>query len=704
MKAVRDMDGTALRGLDLRNAQLSFTGDAKLATEASEVTFDAKLNEAGLVAEQLQGPLTVSGRATQDTRGWSVDVDADGPFDASASVDGLATGPDAALNFVLALPDIKPLVPAYEGAATLRGTAAQSAQGWMLDTDVDGPYGLVAAVEGRVTGENAPDVQFDARLPNVRPFAPQFTGPLSVSGTAQMQGESLMVETQADGPYGLDAQVSGAVTGPTPAVDFSLRLPNVAPLVPQFSGPLSVTGNARQDSAGWFVDTALQGPAGAAADVTGRVANDGQLALSAAGDLPLALANPFITPRSLQGQARFDLRVDGPAALGSVSGRITASNGRLSAPNFRVALTGINADVALASGRAEVDVTGDVSSGGRISLRGPVTLTGAMPAQFDVGLERVQVVDPALYRTVLDGALTISGPLQGGARIAGQINVGETQVTVPSTGLGGFTIVPEIVHVGASNAVRMTQGKAGLIKEKAAETGGAGPAFPLDVTIAAPARVFVRGRGLDAELGGQLRLTGTTANIVSAGRFELIRGRLDILEKRFTLDEGSVQLQGNFDPFLRFVATTRTDAGTASVIIEGAASAPEVRFQSSPEAPQDEVLAQIFFGRDATQLSAFQALQLANAVATLAGGGDGGIVSQLRRSFDLDDLDVTTDAEGNTALRLGKYISDNVYTDVELGGADGAEVSLNIDLTPNLTARGSANSVGETSLDQGLTR
>jgi len=85
-------------------------------------------------------------------------------------------------------------------------------------------------------------------------------------------------------------------------------------------------------------------------------------------------------------------------------------------------------------------------------------------------------------------------------------------------------------------------------------------------------------------------------------------------------------------------------------------------------------------------------------VATLAGGGDGGVVSQLRRSFDLDDLDVTTDAEGNTALRVGKYISDNIYTDVELGGEDGAEVSLNIDLTPSLTARGSANSVGETSL------
>lgn len=698
MTAVRDMAGTVIRGLDLRNPQLSLTGDVVLASEASEVTFDARLNEAGLVAEQLQGPLSVAGRAAQDARGWTVDVDAQGPFDANAAIDGLATGPEAALNFVLSLPDINPLVPGYTGAATLRGTAMQSPQGWRLSTDVEGPYGLTADVAGRVTGAGAPDIAFDAQLPDIRPFAPQFRGALNVAGTAQMTDDGIVVDTQAEGPYGVDVTVSGAVTGPAPAVDFALRLPNVAPLVPQFSGPLSVAGQARQEGAGWFLDTALRGPAGAVADVTGRVANDGRLALSAAGDLPLALANPFIAPRNLQGQARFDLRVDGPAALGSVSGRITTSDGRLSAPSFALALTGINADVALSSGRAVVDLGAEVSSGGRITMRGPVTLTGAMPAQLEIGIAQVQVIDPALYRTTLDGALSITGPLQGGARIAGQINVGETQVSVPSTGLGGFTIVPEIAHIGASNAVRATRDKAGLIKEDAAQSGGAGPAFPLNVTISAPARVFVRGRGLDTELGGQLQLTGTTANIISAGRFELIRGRLDILEKRFTLDEGSVSLQGNFDPFLRFVATTRTGPGSASVVIEGAASAPEVRFEASPPAPQDEVLAQIFFGRDAAQLSAFQALQLANAVATLAGGGDGGIVSQLRRSFDLDDLDVTTDSEGNTELRIGKYISDNVYTDVELGGSDGAEVSLNIDLTPSLTARGSTNSVGESSL------
>jgi translocation and assembly module TamB len=173
---------------------------------------------------------------------------------------------------------------------------------------------------------------------------------------------------------------------------------------------------------------------------------------------------------------------------------------------------------------------------------------------------------------------------------------------------------------------------------------------------------------------------------------------LDILSKRFNLDEGIIQLQGDFDPFIRFVAITNTDVGTASVVVEGLATDPEVRFESSPDAPQDEVLAQIFFGRDVSQISALQALQLASAVATLAGRGGEGVVSKLRRSFDLDDLDITTDEQGNAGLRAGKYISDNIYTDVTVGTNNNAEVSLNIDITPTITATGKLGSDGDTSL------
>ncbi|WP_254684975.1 translocation/assembly module TamB domain-containing protein [Tateyamaria omphalii] len=185
---------------------------------------------------------------------------------------------------------------------------------------------------------------------------------------------------------------------------------------------------------------------------------------------------------------------------------------------------------------------------------------------------------------------------------------------------------------------------------------------------------------------------------MSTGQFDLIRGRLSILAQRFILDEGRVTLQGRFEPILLFVVETDTSTGTARIIVDGPADDPDVRFEATPEAPEDQVLAQIIFGRDISQLSAFQALQLASAVASLAGAGGEGIVSQLRGSFGLDDLDVASDEDGNTAVRAGRYLSENVYTDVTVGGADGPEVSLNIDLTPNITARGSVSGDGNTGI------
>ena len=58
----------------------------------------------------------------------------------------------------------------------------------------------------------------------------------------------------------------------------------------------------------------------------------------------------------------------------------------------------------------------------------------------------------------------------------------------------------------------------------------------------------MRGRGLDAELGGSVRLTGPVINIQPVGGFEMIRGRLSILGQRITFDEGTVTLVGDLDP------------------------------------------------------------------------------------------------------------------------------------------------------------
>jgi translocation and assembly module TamB len=255
----------------------------------------------------------------------------------------------------------------------------------------------------------------------------------------------------------------------------------------------------------------------------------------------------------------------------------------------------------------------------------------------------------------------------------------------------------DVVHVREPADVYLTRARAGLT-EPEGDAARRVSSYPLDLTITAPERIFVRGRGLDAEMGGSLRLTGTTSDVVPSGRFSLIRGRLDLLAKRFTIDEGMIELQGALTPYIRFAAKSQADGVTATIVIEGEATAPEIRFVSSPELPEEEVIARLLFGRGLNNLSPFQAAQLASAVAELAGQGGEGIVSKLRSSFGLDDLDVMTDEDGSAAVRAGKYLSEKVYTDVTLGAEGKTEINLNLDVRPGVTARGTVGSDGSTGI------
>ena len=108
-------------------------------------------------------------------------------------------------------------------------------------------------------------------------------------------------------------------------------------------------------------------------------------------------------------------------------------------------------------------------------------------------------------------------------------------------------------------------------------------------------------------------------------------------------------------------------------------------------------MARLIFGRGLDNLSPVQAVQLANAVATLSGGG-GGVVGRLRSGLGLSDLDVTQNAEGDTEVSAGAYVSDNVYTEVTADSAGRQTINLNLDISRNLTAKGSATSEGETGI------
>lgn len=663
-----------------------------------DVSFDVSLPDVQPLVPQVNGPLQAEGRLRQTQQGFEVETTASGPYGAQAQVTGDIT-PQVNIRFDLTLPNVQPLAPQLNGPLAAEGSLRQTERGFLVDTQARGPYGSTAKVSGIATG---PDMRltFAFAVPNVNPIAPGVSGPLSANGIVRQTPDGIAADVTAAGPYSASAAVQGIVTGPNANVDFNLDIPNVAALVPQLNGPLSVDGSAQRSGNGWRIDTDADGPSGTQARVVGVVNADGTLNLDINGTAPLGLTRPFLAPRDLQGLARFDLQLNGRPALSSFSGTIQTSDASFTAPNLRLALQGITADVRISNSRAQLNVSGEASNGGRLRAGGVITMTGSLPADIQIGLQNLVLIDPRLYRTSVSGDLRLAGPLTGGAQISGQVNVGETTVNVPSTGITNIGDIPPITHIGATRPVISTRRKAGLDSAAAGTdpTDRGGRGFGLNLRVNAPNQIFVRGRGIDAELGGALTLTGTTGRVISAGRFDLLRGRLDILGRRFDLVEGSIQFQGDLVPFIRFVSATSTATGEVRVIVEGRADEPEVRFASTPEAPQDEVLAQLLFGRSLSDISAFQALQLANAVATLAGRGGVGVISNLREGFGLDDLDVTTTDDGATAVRAGKYISENVYTDVTAASDGTGEVSLNLDITSNLKGKATLGSDGNSGI------
>ena len=493
------------------------------------------------------------------------------------------------------------------------------------------------------------------------------------------------------------ATAQGVIDEDIRRISLDARLANAALIAPGFPGPVTVGGSIIDDGTAYQVDLDGAGPGNSTAKVAGQVALDFSSAdLAISGSAETALANAFIAPRSLQGPLDFALQMNGRPGLGALSGRVSATNARLVAPTLGLKLDDLDVAADLAGGRAQLSGTGQLSTGGTLTISGPVNLTAPFEGDLRIALDALRLRDPDLYDTQISGGLSVVGPLAGGARVTGELSLAETELRVPSTGLGGVAAIPDITHVNEPAAVQTTRRRAGLIETaKAGRPRGASSSYPLDVTISAPRQIFVRGRGLDAELGGALRVTGTSENVTPIGEFSLIRGRLDILGKRFDLDEGTIALQGALIPWIRFVATTQQDDYTTSITIEGDATEPELTFTSSPELPEEEVLARLLFNRDLTTLSPLQAAQLASAVATLAGKGGQGIVSKLREGFGLDDLDVGTSDDGGTQLRAGKYLSENLYTDVVVDSEGKSEINLNLDVTRNLTAKGRLGSDGD---------
>lgn len=678
-----------LRNSSVEGPELRVNADGTLVPDVGRFRFDGRISDASLL---LQGapsePLDFTASARQDGRDWTFETAANGAG-LSVAAEGIAldpTGETPAVDGQLRASAEDLSILSDLAGLPLSGRIAFDAKG-QVTADLS-RFDVNATANG--SGLGIGQAQADQLL----------AGDLALQVDASRTGDAIDISSLSLTTNLLDISASGALAGSGSTVNLQARLADIATFVEGFSGPLDVTGTVGQTADGHYtVNLDANGPSGTQATTSGNITSDfSAVDVEVNGSAPLGLVNPFIAPRALSGTVGFDLSVNGPPALSSVSGQASSSGARLIAPTLGLALNDIAMTTTLNAGQANLSLSGSVENGGRLAVEGPIALTSPFNADLGITLNGVVLRDPRLYETTVDGRVSVSGPLTGGARIAGNLALGETNIRIPSSGLGGAGAVPEIIHLREPPPVRGTRSRAGLLASQNNDAANAGPGYPLDINVNAPSRIFIRGRGLESEFGGTLRITGDSNNVVPIGAFNLVRGRLDILGQRLALDEATVTIQGSFLPVVNIRASTQAEDYAINVNVDGPVADPVITFTSTPELPQEEVLARLIFGRGLDTLSPIQAARLALAIRTLAGRGGEGVVGKLRQGAGLADLDLTTDAQGNAAVRAGAYLGENVYTDVTVGATGETELNLNLDVSRSITLKGSVANTGDTSV------
>jgi translocation and assembly module TamB len=196
-----------------------------------------------------------------------------------------------------------------------------------------------------------------------------------------------------------------------------------------------------------------------------------------------------------------------------------------------------------------------------------------------------------------------------------------------------------------------------------------------------------------------VRIGGTLAQPIPSGGMTLRRGTLDLLARRLTFDRGRIDFaSGTLIPRLDLVARAQAQNTSITIAIQGPPTAPEVTFTSTPELPQDEILARLLFDRPTSSLSPFEIVQIAEALATLTGVGGGGgtaVLDKLRGALGLDRLGVASGTEGSTgngstpAVEAGRYVAPGVYVGLRQGVEGGQTgVGVEVELTERLRLEG----------------
>ncbi|MAK62251.1 MAG: hypothetical protein CMK09_14875 [Ponticaulis sp.] len=308
--------------------------------------------------------------------------------------------------------------------------------------------------------------------------------------------------------------------------------------------------------------------------------------------------------------------------------------------------------------------------GGTLSGSGSMGLNNRAGSNIQLEANQLVVVDRREGRAVSTGTLGLE-VVDDQFRVIGDLTLDEGQIYIDRLPSAGVTTL-DVQFVDGDTDTEITEDDP--------------PTVLLDIALKAPRRLKINGSGMDAELSLDTKIEGSVDDFSINGRAQIVRGRFDLLGKRFAFVNSSINFAGDpMDARLDIEATRDAGDFTAKVEIGGTPRRPTVTLDAEPSLPEDEVLSRVLFGRSPSQLTGLEAARLAAALAQLSGGGGFDLMGGIEQMAGLDTLDVSQDASGQFTVATGRYLSEDVYLEVKSNASGNAGVSVEWEPRDNIS-------------------
>jgi translocation and assembly module TamB len=244
---------------------------------------------------------------------------------------------------------------------------------------------------------------------------------------------------------------------------------------------------------------------------------------------------------------------------------------------------------------------------------------------------------------------------------------------------GQFLIDEGLIDFSRSDAPRLSDDVVVVRRNASATSPTAEPQAPspnpapdhtvkLSLEVDLGRALHLRGRGIDTDLRGRLRITSPGNQLALNGTVRAVNGTYAAYGQKLTIDRGRILFDGPAEnPRLDIEATRPNLDVRVGVIVSGTALNPRVRLFSEPEMAEMDKLSWLVLGRGGDSLGRTDTALLQRAAMALLAGEGGGVTDQFTKALGLDDVSFRqTEGEvRETVISLGKQISQRWYVGYE---------------------------------------